>query len=97
MDDYDLAGLDLSTANRSDVLVAVIQTATEKRQLCMDRRWKFKNRKGDIVIIRDLVQKIIGYVNTFKEIGDQAVSHDPGHAALPWAAVRFFLQVGMFL
>lgn len=26
-------------------------------------------------------------------IGDTIVQYDPGHAALPWAAVRFVLQV----
>ena len=32
-------------------------------------------------------------MNKFKEVGDIAVQYDPGHAALPWAAIRFFLQV----
>lgn len=27
------------------------------------------------------------------EVGDVAVSYDPGHAALPWALVRFLLKV----
>lgn len=29
----------------------------------------------------------------FKGVGDVAVQYDPGHAALPWAAIRFLLQV----
>lgn len=33
-------------------------------------------------------------VNKFVSVGDVAVSFDPVHAALPWAAVRFILVVG---
>jgi hypothetical protein len=32
-------------------------------------------------------------VDTFKQIGDVAVQYDPAHAALPWAGIRFLLQV----
>lgn len=32
-------------------------------------------------------------VNKFKDVGDVAASYDPVHAALPWAAVRFLLEV----
>lgn len=33
------------------------------------------------------------WVNKFKEVVDVAIQYDPVHAALPWAAVRFLLQV----
>jgi hypothetical protein len=29
----------------------------------------------------------------FKQVGDVAVQYDPAHAALPWAGIRFLLQV----
>ena len=31
--------------------------------------------------------------NKFKELGDIAVQYDTGHASLPWAGIRFILQV----
>lgn len=34
-------------------------------------------------------------MDKFKVVGDQAVQYDPGHAALPWACVRFFLQLAV--
>jgi ankyrin repeat domain-containing protein 50 len=43
--------------------------------------------------MRDVAEKVIVWINKFKEIGDIAVSSDPVHAALPWAGVRFLLQV----
>ncbi|KAI1388967.1 uncharacterized protein F4822DRAFT_263886 [Hypoxylon trugodes] len=43
-------------------------------------------------VVRDLASKIIVWLNRLKEVGDVAVSFDPTHAALPWAAFRFLLQ-----
>ena len=40
-----------------------------------------------------MLEKIIRWVDTFKQIGDVAVQYDPAHAALPWAGIRFLLQV----
>ena len=73
-----------------DVLIVV----EEKRNVCMQKRWKYKKANGDVLILRDIFEKIVTWVSKFKEVGDAAVQYDPSHAALPWAAVRFFLQVG---
>ncbi|KAF4899121.1 Ankyrin-1 [Colletotrichum fructicola] len=47
---------------------------------------------GDVVIVRDVMEKIAGWVQRFKETADAAMQYDPAHAALPWAAFRFLLQ-----
>jgi hypothetical protein len=39
------------------------------------------------------VEKTVSVLNKFVSVGDVAVSFDPVHAALPWAAVRFVLVV----
>jgi len=65
----------------------------EKKALCIAKRWRIKGRKGQTIIIRDVLEKIANWIDKFKSIGDQAVSYDPGHAALPWAGIRFILQV----
>ncbi|KAM0346961.1 hypothetical protein ACHAP4_011568 [Fusarium culmorum] len=41
--------------------------------------------------VRGLVDKTVKILNKFAGVGDVAVSFDPVHAALPWAAVRFVL------
>lgn len=61
----------------------------------MARRWKYHRKNGDKVILRDVLEKIVAWVDKFKQIGDTIVQYDPTHAALPWAAVRFFLQVSL--
>ncbi|KAM0475148.1 hypothetical protein ACHAPX_007283, partial [Trichoderma viride] len=43
--------------------------------------------------VREFVEKTVTILNKFVAVGDVAVSVDPVHAALPWAAVRFVLTV----
>lgn len=59
----------------------------------MDRSWSFKRKNGEKVIVRDVLAKVAKWVSHFKEVADIAVQYDPVHAALPWAGVRFLLNV----
>lgn len=70
----------------------MLKAAEDKKQEALRKRLKFKNAHGEVIIVRDLLEKIAGWVNKFKERGDTVVQYDPVHAALPWAAVRFLLQ-----
>ncbi|KAI0104640.1 ankyrin repeat and SOCS box protein 7 [Nemania sp. FL0031] len=45
--------------------------------------------------VQDVLDKIVVWVNKFKEVGDMAVQYDTAHAALPWAVIRFFLQMAV--
>lgn len=62
----------------------------------MRKGWKLNKLNGDVVIVRDVLEKIVGWIQRFKEAGDTIVQYDPTHAALPWAAVRVMLQVSVF-
>jgi len=44
------------------------------------------------VLVRDLFNKVCEWIEKFKQVGDIVAQYDPGHAALPWAAVRLLLQ-----
>src|SRR5690606_21811649 len=67
--------------------------ATERREVeCENRKWKI-NIRGREIVVADKATKIIGWLNKFKAVGDLAVSYDPVHAALPWAGVKFLLEV----
>lgn len=59
----------------------------------IEHRWRFRRRGGETVVLRDLFSKIVTWIDRFREVGDIAVQYDPAHAALPWAGVRFLLQV----
>ncbi|KAI5809190.1 hypothetical protein BZA77DRAFT_348058 [Pyronema omphalodes] len=39
------------------------------------------------------IDKLLNWLDKFKEIGDIVVQYDPAHAALPWAAFRFILKI----
>ena len=95
--DGDLkASIDFKKSTKHNILAAVLKTAEEKKQLCLKKRWKFKKSNGEEVILRDLIEKIIVWLEKFKAVGDVAMQYDPGHASLPWAGVRFLLQVCTF-
>ena len=64
----------------------------QKRNECERNKFKF-NLNGRVIVLRDVVAKIMVWIDKFKEIGDVAANFDPSHAALPWAGVRFLLLV----
>lgn len=70
-------------------LIAVLQ---QKQETCQRNRWHVRIGDRDI-ILRDVAAKIISALDVFKAVGDAAVQVDPGAAALPWALIRFLLQV----
>ncbi|KAF2831174.1 hypothetical protein CC86DRAFT_282665, partial [Ophiobolus disseminans] len=72
-------------------LEAVLQQAQLKRTECLSKRWRFKNSKGEVIILRDVMEKIVRWIDRFKATGDIAVGFDQTGASLPWAAVRFLL------
>ena len=63
--------------------------------MCIEKRWKLE-LNGKEIILTEITDKIIGWIDRFKIVGDIACQFDPVHAALPWAAFRFLLQVRSF-
>ena len=91
--DDDKAQLDISCTDKVTVLDNILSLVRAKQAICMQKRWKFKKSSGESLVVRDLVDKIAVWVGKFIQVGDAAVQYDPTHAALPWAAVRFLLQI----
>jgi len=73
-------------------LQSVLQAATQAKEANMASRLKFR-WGGKEVDVQETADRLIGWITKFKEVGDIAVQYDPGHAALPWAGVRFILLV----
>ncbi|KAK6214350.1 hypothetical protein LQW54_004578 [Pestalotiopsis sp. IQ-011] len=91
LDEKLRASISSARTGRNDILRVVLQTANQKREICIHKQWKFKLPSGEVIIISDVVEKIAKWVNAFVAVGDVAVQYDPATAALPWAAVRFIL------
>lgn len=85
LSDKDKAYLDLNSTTKLDDLLQVVSS---RRQECEQRQWTVKK-----TVLRDVFAKIAKWVEKFVEVGNVAVQYDPGHAALPWAALRFLLKV----
>ncbi|VUC22857.1 unnamed protein product [Clonostachys rosea] len=70
--------------------------ATERARKCMiDKSLSFKRKNGETVFVRDVLARAAKWINHFKEVGDIIVQYDPAHAALPWAGVRFLLNIAV--
>ena len=72
----------------------ILEEVRAKRETCLKNQWEFE-LCGRSVNLRYQADKIISWLAKFKEVGDIAIQQDPSHAALPWAGIRFLLQVGM--
>ena len=84
--------VDFENSNYLDILESTALLAYEKRKICVQKQWSIKVF-GRKIILHDVFEKIMRWIQKFKEVGDVAVQYDPTHAALPWAGVRFLLQV----
>ena len=79
---------------RLEVLSDLGQLVASAKENSIKKRWRFhRSGSGQTVILRDLFSKIVVWIDRFKEVGDIVVQYDPVHAALPWAGVRFLLEV----
>lgn len=73
-------------------LIDFTKVVEEKRLKFAEKGWKF-SRNGKMISTRDILGRMITWINKFKAVGDVAAQYDSAHAALPWAVVRLVLQV----
>jgi hypothetical protein len=74
------------------MLLNAFNAAKDKQRLCENRRWTFTIR-GHIVRLGDEADKVVRWLDRFKQVGDIAVNADPMHAGLLWVGIRFLLEV----
>jgi len=82
-----------NVSDRWNILQEVLVIVQNAEKTSLEKRWKWKNRKGETIVLRDVFAKMVFWVDKLKNIGDLIIQYDPVHAALPWAAARFLLQV----
>lgn len=73
------------------VMNDISQSVEEKLTLCEQRRWSF-SLGHHTYSVREEAEKVIKWLNRFKQAGDVAVNADPVHAGLPWALIRLLLE-----
>jgi ankyrin repeat domain-containing protein 50 len=72
----------------------LISIARAKQDECERKFFKFRIG-GHEVILRDVASRIVFWLDKFRAIGDIAANIDPVHTSLPWAGIRFLLQVSI--
>jgi hypothetical protein len=80
----------------NEVLERSLAAAKKKQDECNAKRWTF-TFDGRTVTLKDEADKIVRWLDRFKVVGDVAVNADPIHAGLPWAGVRFLLEVRPYI
>jgi ankyrin repeat protein len=90
--DSERASLNLSNSNKPQILEHILVLTEAKKEVCLQKRWRYK-KDGEVIFIRDKLEKITAWVQRFKDIGSAIVQYDPAHAALPWAGVLIILQI----
>lgn len=92
----DQQPVDFSREDKREALSEILGILEKEKTSMKGKQWKLGKRSdGEPIILRDVLGKIAGRTDKFKEVGDNAVNYDPVHAALPWAAVRFVLQAAI--
>jgi hypothetical protein len=91
-DSQVLQVLDFDNASVKDLNDA-LDAATKAQQGAQGKGWKVHFR-GKEYELYDVFSNIVGFIKAFQKVVDSVVSLDlSGKAALPWAAIKFLLDV----
>lgn len=95
VEDRQTLDIDANQDDKRKILQSLVELTESKKDECIKKRLKLKwpGKKGEAIILGDLYGKMVKWIQVFIAVGDNAIQFDPVHAALPWAAVRFILQV----
>ena len=66
----------------------------EKHQVCVEKQWTI-TKDSEPAPTRDPFGRIIVWVIKFRDVGTIMMQYDPVHVAIPWATIRFVLEVSL--
>lgn len=93
--DDDKRNINFSRPDKLNILTELHADVERSKQGSIKSRWKYTRKSGETVILRDVFEKIVRWIDTFKQVGDIAVQYDPSHASLPWAGILLVLQIAV--
>ncbi|CAO2655499.1 Nn.00g043020.m01.CDS01 [Neocucurbitaria sp. VM-36] len=85
--DDDTRNISFSQPDKVNILAELLAETEKSKQKAIDSRWKYIRKNGEVLILRDVFERIIKWINVFKQVGDIVIQYDPTHAALPWAGI----------
>ncbi|KAF9891898.1 hypothetical protein FE257_002861 [Aspergillus nanangensis] len=95
LSDEDRSHIDFQRPKKLEVLSDLLHLTNKEIERVENSRFCYKRKNGENVIVKDLFAKIVKWIDHFKQVGDVAVQYDPMHASLPWAGIRFLLEVAI--
>jgi hypothetical protein len=94
LSDEDRRRVDFAQNGGQAIVKAILTSAEEKKKEAEDKAWTYTRKNGEVIVLRHVFEKIVDSITKFQDAADFLVSLDAsGHAALPWAGVKFFLSV----
>lgn len=81
-----------NTGDINLTLKQALVAAKEKQQCCIEKRWTF-TVTGRTIAVKEKADKVVGWLNRFRAVGDVVANVDPVHVGLPWAGIRLLLEV----
>ncbi|KAI9647697.1 hypothetical protein NHQ30_004082 [Ciborinia camelliae] len=87
---------ELRRLDHSDCLTILKQveaSATKKKDEADKNAMKYRKSDGTHLYMRDAFAGVLHWVQKFREVGSTVINYDSVHAALPWAAVQFLLEI----
>jgi hypothetical protein len=95
LSDDDKELIDFGNLKEGHVANSVLMVVTEQHDLCKKKEYSFKFR-GKVINVRQVLGRVMKWIDKFKNVIAFGVSLDTsGHAALPWACVKFVLEVSV--
>lgn len=91
--DQKLFNFNRPDTERRQILEDIVKAVETQNERCLQRRWKITGIGGKEIVLRDVCGKLLSWVNQFLSVVDVVAQYDPIHSSLPWAGIRFFLQV----
>lgn len=71
--------------------------AETKKEECADKQWKYKDRDGNEVLVRDRVGALLVNLNKFTSVGDLVIQPLPSVVSLAWGGFKILLQASPLL
>lgn len=72
-------------------LNAVLTVTEDVKDACYRKMWEFQ-RRGEVVIMRDVAEKTIACVKKFKEMGNMISLCDLVALAITWAPIKCLIE-----
>lgn len=76
---------------------AISNHLSSLRERALEKQWGYESSNGEKIYFRDVITRIVQWVNVFKDSGNQLAGLDPTKAAsFVWGFVQFFVEVSVF-